>query len=99
MRSASSASTGRAVSRISAARCVPTARGSIQLMPSSWPVPALWIELTNLADAPARHRSAASANAKPMPAAAPFTAAITGCGNWRIRSGICAMRVIECFAT
>jgi hypothetical protein len=31
-----------------------------------------------------------------MPAAAPFTAAITGCGIDRISSGICAMRVIAC---
>jgi hypothetical protein len=84
MRSASSASTRRPVSRISAAFDEPTARGSKYDTPNSLPVRPLVIPaFAKYAASLAKRMSAPSVMHMPPPIAAPLIAAITGCGSIR----------------
>ncbi|CAB4990955.1 unannotated protein [freshwater metagenome] len=79
MRRASSASTKRPVMRISSALPKPTMRGNSHEVPTSPPVSPMRMNAAlNRAAGEAIRISAASASAMPAPAAAPFTAAITG---------------------
>ncbi len=94
MRSASSASMIRPVSMSSQALEAPMSRGSSQLTPMSHPeMPSRTKATLNRAEAPAMRMSLARARANPPPAAAPLTAAITGCGMARRRGTKAAMWV------
>ena len=85
MRSASAASMSRPVSSSSNARDAPTRRGSIHDTPMSQPDSPTRMNATlKRALAAAMRTSLASASASPPPDAAPFTAAMIGCGTERI---------------
>jgi len=94
MRSASSAPMMRPVSMSSQAREAPIRRGRSQLTPMSQPeMPSRTKATLKRADDAAIRMSLASANARPPPAAAPLTAAITGWGSERRRGTSAAMCV------
>ena len=92
MRTASSASTKRPVSISSYARDAPMSRGSSQLVPMSHAEsPTLMNATLNRADCAAMRMSLPSVSASPPPDAAPFTAAMIGCGCDRMSGTRSAM--------